>query len=114
MLMNRNDESQRDLDPESPAAQYDVASLTETIATSLTDRQRHVLGWVATGATNHRIAQEIGCGQKTIESDLTMIYSSLGVASRIESAVIWALVAAFRDGSNDLGGHPIADDPATP
>jgi DNA-binding CsgD family transcriptional regulator len=62
-------------------------------ATKLTNRERHVLGLLATGATNNEIAGKLGLSSKTVMHHSVSIYSKLGVRGRAE-ATAWA----FRNG----------------
>ncbi|MGC5162178.1 response regulator [Rhodococcus sp. DT1] len=50
--------------------------------TSLTGREVEVLGLVAEGLSNHRIAQRLHLTEGTVKSHLARIYSKLGVDSR--------------------------------
>ena len=51
----------------------------------LTDRERQVLGLVATGKSNPQIANELYLSINTVQAHLRSIFSKLGVASRIEA-----------------------------
>jgi DNA-binding NarL/FixJ family response regulator len=55
---------------------------------ALTEREMEVLRWVASGATNKRIAQGLYLSVRTIEGHLANIYGKLGVNSRTEAALI--------------------------
>ncbi len=50
--------------------------------TSLTGREVEVLGLVAEGLSNHRIAQRLHLTEGTVKSHLARIYTKLGVDSR--------------------------------
>lgn len=50
--------------------------------TSLTAREAEVLGLVAEGLSNHRIAQRLHLTEGTVKSHLARIYTKLGVESR--------------------------------
>ena len=57
----------------------------------LTPREAEVLLWVARGATNQRIAAELGCSERTVELHVTHILDKAGVANR--TALVAALLA---------------------
>jgi DNA-binding CsgD family transcriptional regulator len=57
----------------------------------LTSRESEVVAWIARGATNQRIAAELGCSERTIELHVTHILDKAGVASR--TALVAALLA---------------------
>jgi DNA-binding CsgD family transcriptional regulator len=57
----------------------------------LTPRESEVLLWVARGATNQRIAAELGCSERTVELHVTHILDKAGVANR--TALVAALLA---------------------
>ena len=60
---------------------------------SLTARQKEVLAEVASGKTNHEVAQALGISVATVENHLTEVYRKLYVTSRAE-----AIICAFRAG----------------
>lgn len=60
----------------------DVAMLS-----TLTPREREVLGWVAAGKTNAQIAQILGTMPRTIAKHLERIYGKLGVETRTAAAM---------------------------
>ena len=55
----------------------------------LTDRERQILGLMAQGRDNARIAAELGLAEQTVKNYISRIYAGLGVDSRAE-AIIWA------------------------
>jgi DNA-binding NarL/FixJ family response regulator len=57
--------------------------------TSLTPRERDVLGLVATGLPNKTIARRLGISEKTVKAHLTRVFSVVGVSDRT-SAALWA------------------------
>lgn len=57
----------------------------------LTDREREVLDLIATGLTNHAIAQRLFLSEKTIRNHVSNIFAKLGVSGRS------AAVARARD-----------------
>ena len=54
----------------------------------LTPREVEVLGGVVNGKTNQEISFLLGISEKTVEKYLDRIYTKLGVASRVEAAVL--------------------------
>jgi DNA-binding CsgD family transcriptional regulator len=57
----------------------------------LTPRETEALGWIARGATNQRIAAELGCSERTVELHVTHILVKADVGSR--TALVAALLA---------------------
>ena len=66
----------------------------------LTDREREVLGLVATGITNREVAQELFISVNTVKVHLRNVYTKLGADSRTEATLI-----AVREGWVDVGGE---------
>lgn len=56
--------------------------------TELTPREVEVLRAVVAGKTNQEIGLSLGISEKTVEKHLEGIFSKLGVASRVEAAVL--------------------------
>lgn len=54
---------------------------------SLTDREREIVGLIAEGLVNKEIAARLFIGEKTVRNSLTVIYSKLEVANRLELAI---------------------------
>ena len=54
----------------------------------LTNRELEVLKFAADGKTNQEIAMRLDVSDKTVEKHLQKIFSKLGVASRVDAAVI--------------------------
>jgi NarL family two-component system response regulator LiaR len=54
---------------------------------SLTEREKEVLSFVARGATNSQIAQELLLSERTVENHLSAVFKKLGVRNRTEAAV---------------------------
>lgn len=50
----------------------------------LTPRETEVLGWIARGATNQRIAAELGCAARTVELHVTHVLTKADASSRTE------------------------------
>jgi DNA-binding NarL/FixJ family response regulator len=55
----------------------------------LSRREREVLGLIARGLPNKRIALELSISEKTVKAHLTNIFESLGVSDRYQAA-LWA------------------------
>ncbi len=49
------------------------------VATELTDRERHVLGLIARGASNGMIVQDLYLSPRTVESHVRNIFIKLGL-----------------------------------
>jgi DNA-binding CsgD family transcriptional regulator len=60
----------------------DLAALQETGSGPLSAREREVLGWLATGATNRAIAGRLFLSEKTVARHVSNIFAKLGVTSR--------------------------------
>lgn len=54
----------------------------------LTPRELDVLSHVSQGKTNSEIGYALGISEKTVEKHLDMIFRKMGVASRVEAAVM--------------------------
>jgi DNA-binding NarL/FixJ family response regulator len=55
----------------------------------LTEREREVLGLVASGLANKVIARELGISEKTVKNHVTHILHALGLTDRTQAA-LWA------------------------
>jgi DNA-binding NarL/FixJ family response regulator len=55
---------------------------------ALTNREVEVLKWVVAGKTNQEIGATLGISEKTVEKHLEAVFRKLGVASRVEAAVL--------------------------
>ena len=58
------------------------------VVAALTNREKEVLLWVVAGKTNQEIGLELGISDKTVEKHLDGVFKKLGVASRVEAAVL--------------------------
>ncbi len=56
-------------------------------APQLTEKQKEVLGLVAEGLSNRKIARRLGISEKTVKAHLTAVYAALGVADRVQAAL---------------------------
>jgi DNA-binding NarL/FixJ family response regulator len=54
----------------------------------LTDRERQVLGLIAQGRANKRIALELGISEKTVKNHVGHVLAKLGVTDRTQAAVL--------------------------
>lgn len=52
------------------------------VSTALTVREREILAWLVTGATNRDIAGRLFIGEATVKTHLASAYAKLGVANR--------------------------------
>ena len=53
----------------------------------LTPRQRQIVRALLAGATNRQIAKRLGLKEQTVRNQLSLIYSEVGVHSRLELAL---------------------------
>lgn len=60
----------------------------------LTDRERHLIRILASGATNREIASRLGLREQTVKNRLSVIYGKLGLRNRLELAVYLGRMAA--------------------
>jgi DNA-binding NarL/FixJ family response regulator len=57
-------------------------------ADQLTPREREVLGLIAAGRSNKRIAFELGIAEKTVKTHVGHVFAKLGVTDRTQAALI--------------------------
>jgi DNA-binding NarL/FixJ family response regulator len=67
--------------------QTPAASRAPEAAASLTERELEVLGYVALGFTNARIARELWVTEQTVKFHLSNTYRKLGVANRTQASM---------------------------
>lgn len=58
-------------------------------SSQLTEREIQILSMVSNGLTNKAISIELQLSQRTIEKDLSSIFSKLSVGSRAEAVIKW-------------------------
>lgn len=75
--------------------------LEEKFSTSLSPRQREILGWVAQGLTNDQIAASLHVGASTVKRHLEELYFRLNARNRME-----AVTAGRRRGLLPAGPKP--------
>ncbi|MBN4056232.1 response regulator transcription factor [Rhodothermus sp. AH-315-K08] len=61
----------------------------DTGASELSDREREVLGLLATGIDNHEIGERLFISDSTVKSHCHSLYSKIGVKNRVQAAA-WA------------------------
>ena len=64
---------------------------------SLTRQERNVLDLVATGATNHQIAEQLHLAEQTVKNYVSSILSKLGVDGRTQAALYAVQTLDFDD-----------------
>ena len=70
-----------------------------TLSHDLTEREREVLGLVASGLANKQIARKLSISEKTVKGHLTRVFQAIGVTDRTQAA-LWAE-------RNGLPGEPV-------
>jgi DNA-binding CsgD family transcriptional regulator len=73
---------------------------------SLSRREREVLGMAALGLTNAQMADQLSVTVHAVKFHLASIYRKLGVANRTEAAVM------YLQASERLDPQPLASEPA--
>jgi two-component system response regulator DesR len=61
------------------------APAPETPSTALTERERHVLDLLATGATNREIASDVHLSPHTVKEHVSSLYRKLGARNRADA-----------------------------
>ncbi len=69
--------------------QAETVAAVPAATSGLTRREREVAELAARGYTNRTIADEIGIGERTVETHLAVAYRKLGVRSRTELAALF-------------------------
>lgn len=54
----------------------------------LTTREREILRRLAAGDSNARIARHLGVTEKTVRNQLTLVFTKIGVADRVQAALL--------------------------
>jgi DNA-binding NarL/FixJ family response regulator len=73
--------------PLDPTAVRALASPREDVLATLTPRERDVLALLARGASNKRIAAELGIAEKTVKAHAGNLFHKLGVRDRVQAAL---------------------------
>ncbi len=73
---------------------------------SLSPRQRQVLGCIGLGMSDAEIAAVLGISQSTVSSHLGHLYRRLGIHSRIEAAVKLYREEALSANATRRGSYP--------
>jgi DNA-binding NarL/FixJ family response regulator len=71
------------------AAALLAARSNATLSHVLTEREREVLGLVASGLANKQIARRLSISEKTVKGHLTHVFQAIGVTDRTQAA-LWA------------------------
>ena len=79
-----------------------------TPASSLSVRERQVIGAIVEGATNKDIGKQFGLSEQTVKNHLSHIFDKLGVSNRLELALYAVHHHLLADG--DGSGRGTADD----
>ena len=79
LILERNDTQ---LMLEAPTPRTLLLTEERVVATTLTAREREVLGWIAAGKSTREIAGELWITRATVSKHLHHIYRKLGVTSR--------------------------------
>jgi DNA-binding NarL/FixJ family response regulator len=64
-----------------------AAAATASVLLTLTQREREVLGYVAGGADNLKIAAHLQIAERTVKSHVTQLYRKLGAENRTQLAL---------------------------
>ena len=89
------------MEPLMTEATAGLASVPASATDRLTDREVEVLGCVANGLSNERIAERLSISMRTVERHLSNIYAKLGVGGKAARAA--ATAHAFRQGLVEHG-----------
>ena len=65
-----------------------AAATEDVVATrTLTPAQREIIKHLLSGSTNRTIARRLGISEQRVKNQLTVIYETLGIRSRLELAL---------------------------
>ncbi|HTU97819.1 MAG TPA: response regulator transcription factor [Solirubrobacteraceae bacterium] len=76
--------------PHGRASRGRAALTVDDAIAQLTRREREVLGFIAVGQSNKRIALELGVAEKTVKTHVGHLLAKLGVADRTQAALLAA------------------------
>jgi DNA-binding CsgD family transcriptional regulator len=71
-----------------PALVQPADDVSDHLLRALTPRERQVALAVAAGASNRQVATALSMAPRTVECHLAHIYTKLGIASRVQLAVV--------------------------
>jgi len=76
--------------------QWQFGAKSDVDEIKLTKREKEILGLVAKGYDNEKIATQLGLAEQTIRNYVSTIYEKIDVHTRAE-AVVWAIEGGFGD-----------------
>ncbi len=74
---------------------------SQTLKSTLTQREKQLLSMIAKGWDNVRIAAELNLAQQTVRNYISRIYAKLAVSSRSE-AIVWAMKNSLAEEATHL------------
>lgn len=87
IILRERGESQRRGDALSQPESRDIAPTSETVAASLSPREREVLLLLAEGLSNKQMARRLNVSDNTVKTHLANAYNKLGVNKRVQAVM---------------------------